>query len=212
MRVYLPADANTLLYTYRHCLKSLGYINVVVAGKHPAQQFLTMDEARNHFKRGLGIWNWVGSEATGEEPDVVLAAAGDVPTLEALAAARILRERLPELKVRFINVLDLMRLLDERERPHGISDSEFDTLSTTDKPVIFAYHGYPTLIHRLTYRRHGHENIHVRRFNEEGGTSTPFDMVLVNDLDRYCLVMDVLLRVPGLGTCHAELIQEMQDT
>ncbi|OAT79254.1 phosphoketolase [Mangrovibacter phragmitis] len=211
VRVYLPADANTLLYTWRHCLKSQDYINVVVAGKQPAPQFLNMEEARNHFKRGLGIWEWASNEIAGEAPDVVIAAAGDVPTLEGLAAARILRERLVDLKVRFVNVIDLMRLQHEREHPHGISDAEFDAIFTTDKPVIFAWHGYPSLIHRLTYRRHVHDNIHVRGFNEEGGTTTPFDMVMVNDLDRYRLVMDVLQHVPGLAIRHAGLLQEMQD-
>ena len=211
VRVYLPADANTLLYTYRHCLKSQNYINVVVAGKQPAPQFLSMEEARLHFKRGLGIWHWAGTEVAGDEPDVVIASAGDVPTLEALAAAKILREKLPHLKVRFVNVVDLMRLQDPKEHPHGINDTEFDAIFTVDKPVIFAYHGYPTLIHRLTYRRNGHENIHVRGFKEEGGTTTPFDMVMVNDLDRYRLVIDVLERVPGLAARYAGLIQEMQD-
>ncbi len=211
VRVYLPADANTLLATYRHCLRSSDYINVVIAGKQPAPQFLSIEEAKLHFSRGLGIWDWAGTEKPGQEPDVVIATAGDVPTLEGLAAAKILRERLPELAVRFVNVVYLMRLEDPREHPHGLSNAEFDAVFTTNKPVIFAYHGYPTLIHRLTYRRTGHDNIHVRGFNEEGGTTTPFDMVMLNDLDRYRLVMDVIERVDGLGSRAAGLLQEMMD-
>ena len=211
VRVYLPPDANTLLSTYDHCLRSRDYVNVVVAGKQPAPNFLTMDEAVAHCTRGLGIWPWAGTEVEGEKPDVVLAAAGDVPTLEVLAAADILRQRLPDLKVRVINVVDLMRLQDAAEHPHGLSDREFDTLFTPDRPVVFAYHGYPWLIHRLTYRRTGHANIHVRGYKEEGTTTTPFDMVMLNDLDRYHLVIDVIDRVPGLGAAHAGLRQEMVD-
>ncbi len=211
VRVYLPPDANTLLATYDHCLRSRNYINVVVAGKQPAPNFLPMADAVAHCARGLGIWDWAGTEVPGQEPDVVLAAAGDVPTLEVLAAADILRRRLPGLKVRVINVVDLMRLQDPGEHPHGLSDRDFDTLFTTDKPVIFAYHGYPWLIHRLTYRRNGHANIHVRGYKEEGTTTTPFDMVMLNDLDRYHLVMDVIDRLPELGSRWAGLRQEMVD-
>ena len=211
VRVYLPPDANTLLSTYDHCLRSVDYVNVVVAGKQPQANWLTMDEAIAHCSRGLGIWDWAGTETEGTEPDVVLACAGDVPTLETLAAASILRERLPELSVRFVNVVDLMRLQDEKEHPHGLSDAEYDTIFTTGKPVIFAYHGYPWLIHRLTYRRTGHDNLHVRGYKEEGTTTTPFDMVMLNDLDRYRLVIDVIDRVPQLAATCAGFRQEMQD-
>lgn len=211
VRVYLPPDANTLLVTYDHCLRSRNLVNVVVAGKQPGPTFLTMDEAVAHCARGLGIWEWAGTEQRGEDPDVVLACAGDVPTLEVLAAADLLRRHLPELNVRVVNVVDLMRLQDEREHPHGLSDREFDTIFTPDKPILFAYHGYPWLIHRLTYRRTGHHNLHVRGYKEEGTTTTPFDMVMLNDLDRYRLVMDVIDRVPHLGTRAAELRQDMVD-
>lgn len=211
VRVYLPPDANTLLSTYDHCLRSRDYVNVVVAGKQPAPNFLTMDQAVAHCTRGLGIWEWAGTEVEGEDPDVVLAAAGDVPTLEVLAAADILRRELPELRTRVINVVDLMRLQDEREHPHGLSDRDFDTLFTRDKPVVFAYHGYPWLIHRLTYRRHNHSNIHVRGYKEEGTTTTPFDMVMLNDLDRFHLVIDVIDGVPHLRSRAALLRQRMVD-
>jgi xylulose-5-phosphate/fructose-6-phosphate phosphoketolase len=211
VRVYLPPDANTLLSTYDHCLRSRQYVNVVVAGKQPAPNFLTMEEAVEHCSRGLGIWEWAGTEVEGEDPDVVLGCAGDVPTLEVLAAADILRRELPGLKVRVVNVVDLMRLQDEREHPHGLSDREFNTLFTTDKPVVFAYHGYPWLIHRLTYRRKGHKNIHVRGYKEEGTTTTPFDMVMLNDLDRFHLVIDVIDQVPSLGSKYAALRQRMVD-
>jgi len=211
VRVYLPFDANTLLSTYDHCLRSVDYVNVVVAGKQPAPNWLTMEQAIAHCARGIGIFEWAGTESEGEEPDVVLACAGDVPTLEVLAAASILRERLPELRVRVVNVVDLMRLQSEGEHPHGLSDREYDALFTTDKPVIFAYHGYPWLIHRLTYRRTGHGNLHVRGYKEEGTTTTPFDMVMLNDLDRYHLVIDVIDRVPGLAAREAGFRQEMQD-
>lgn len=211
VRVYLPPDANTLLSTYDHCLRSRQYVNVVVAGKQPAPNFLDMATAIEHCTRGLGIWEWAGTEVAGEKPDVVLGCAGDVPTLEVLAAADILRRELPDLRVRVINVVDLMRLQDAKEHPHGLTDSEFDGLFTTDRPVIFAYHGYPWLIHRLTYRRTGHPNIHVRGYKEEGTTTTPFDMVMLNDLDRYHLVIDVIDRVPSLGTAQAGLRQRMQD-
>jgi xylulose-5-phosphate/fructose-6-phosphate phosphoketolase len=211
VRVYLPPDANTLLSTYDHCLRSRQYVNVVVAGKQPAPNFLTMEEAVEHCSRGLGIWEWAGTEVEGEDPDVVLGCAGDVPTLEVLAAAHILREELPDLKVRVVNVVDLMRLQDEREHPHGLSDRDFNTLFTTDKPIVFAYHGYPWLIHRLTYRRKGHKNLHVRGYKEEGTTTTPFDMVMLNDLDRYHLVIDVIDQVPSLGSKYAGLRQRMVD-
>ncbi len=211
VRVYLPPDANTLLSTYDHCLRSRQYVNVVVAGKQPHPNFLTMDQAVAHCTRGLGIWEWAGTEVPGTDPDVVLAAAGDVPTLEALAAADLLRQRIPELKVRFINVVDLMRLQDESEHPHGLSSNEFDMIFTPDRPVIFAYHGYPWLIHRLVYRRSNDERIHVRGYKEEGTTTTPFDMVMLNDLDRYHLVIDVIDRVPGLGSRYATLRQQMVD-
>ncbi|SDS79760.1 xylulose-5-phosphate/fructose-6-phosphate phosphoketolase [Paraoerskovia marina] len=212
VRVYLPPDTNTLLSTYDHCLRSKQYVNVVVAGKQPAPDFLTMDQAVAHCTRGLGIWDWAGTETEGEEPDVVLGCAGDVPTLEVLAAADILRREIPKLKVRVVNVVDLMRMQDAKEHPHGLSDSDFDTIFTPDKPVIFAYHGYPWLIHRLTYRRTGHSNIHVRGYKEEGTTTTPFDMVMLNDLDRYHLVIDVIDRVPGLRTSRASLRQRMVDS
>ncbi|MET0885348.1 MAG: phosphoketolase, partial [Mycetocola sp.] len=211
VRVYLPPDANTLLSTYDHCLRSVDYVNVVVAGKQPQANWLSMDDAIAHCSRGLGIWDWAGTEVPGTEPDVVLACAGDVPTLETLAAASILRERLPELKVRVVNVLDLMRLQGPTEHPHGLPDAEYDTVFTTDKPVVFAYHGYPWLIHRLTYKRSGHDNLHVRGYKEEGTTTTPFDMVMLNDLDRFRLVIDVIDRVPQLAATAAGLRQEMQD-
>jgi xylulose-5-phosphate/fructose-6-phosphate phosphoketolase len=211
VRVYLPFDANTLLSTYDHCLRSVGYVNVVVAGKQTAANWLTMDQAIAHCTRGLGIFDWAGTEVQGQAPDVVLAAAGDIPTLEVLAAAKILREQIPDLKVRVVNVVDLMRLQSASEHPHGLSDQEFDAIFTTDRPIIFAYHGYPWLIHRLTYRRHGHDNIHARGYKENGTTTTPFDMVMLNDLDRYHLVIDVIDRVPGLAERYAELRQSMQD-
>ncbi|TCB92134.1 phosphoketolase family protein [Micromonospora zingiberis] len=210
VRVYLPPDANTLLSTMDHCLRSRHYINVVVAGKQAAPNWLTMEEAIQHCRRGLGIWDWASTDDS-DEPDVVLACAGDVPTLETLAAADLLRQHLPELKVRVINVVDLMRLQPPSEHPHGLPDNEFDTLFTRDKPIIFAYHGYPWLIHRLTYRRTNHGNLHVRGYKEEGTTTTPFDMVMLNDLDRFHLVIDVIDRVPGLASRAAHLRQEMTD-
>jgi xylulose-5-phosphate/fructose-6-phosphate phosphoketolase len=181
-----------------------------VAGKQPQAQWLTMDEAVIHCTRGAGIWDWASSDGN-DEPDVVLACAGDVPTLETLAAAALLREHLPALKVRVVNVVDLMRLQPESEHPHGMSDAEYDALFTEGKPVIFAFHGYPLLIHRLTYRRHGHHNLHVRGYKEEGTTTTPFDMVMLNDLDRYHLVIDVIDRVPGLAARAGHLRQLMTD-
>ncbi|HSL06647.1 MAG TPA: phosphoketolase family protein [Pseudonocardiaceae bacterium] len=209
VRVYLPPDTNTLLSIADHCLRSRHYVNVIVAGKQPALTYLSMDEAIAHCIRGLGVWPWAGN--TDGEPDVVLACAGDTPTLETLAAADLLRTHLPELRVRVINVVDIMRLQPATEHPHGLSDRDFDALFTTDKPVIFAYHGYPWLIHRLTYRRANHPNLHVRGYKEEGTTTTPFDMVMLNDLDRFHLVMDVIDRVPSLGSHAATLRQQMAD-
>ncbi|WP_458316088.1 phosphoketolase family protein [Mycolicibacterium brisbanense] len=209
VRVYLPPDANTLLSVADHCLRSRDYVNVIVAGKQPALTYLTMDEAIAHCARGLGIWEWASTGS--DEPDVVLACAGDIPTLETLAAADILRHRLPDLKVRVVNVVDIMRLQPESEHPHGMSEREFDSVFTTDKPVIFAYHGYPWLIHRLAYRHANHDQLHVRGFKERGTTTTPFDMVMLNDLDRFHLVMDVIDRVDGLSSRAAGLRQEMVD-
>jgi xylulose-5-phosphate/fructose-6-phosphate phosphoketolase len=209
VRVYLPPDANTLLAVADHCLRSRHYINVIVAGKQPALTYLSAEDAVAHCTRGLGIWPWAGT--TDGEPDVVLACAGDVPTLETLAAAELLRTHLPDLLVRVINVVDLMRLEPDTEHPHGLSDRDFDALFTTDKPVVFAFHGYPALIHRLTYRRSNHRNVHVRGYREEGTTTTPFDMVMMNDLDRFHLVMDVIDRVPSLGSRAAVLRQQMSD-
>jgi xylulose-5-phosphate/fructose-6-phosphate phosphoketolase len=210
IRVYLPPDANCLLSVADHCLRSRNYVNVTVAGKHPSLNWLSMDDAIVHCTRGAGIWTFASSD-DGSEPDVVLACCGDVPTLETLAAAAILRQRLPDLKVRVVNVVDLMRLEPAEEHSHGLSDAEFDALFTDDKPVIFAFHGYPSLIHRLTYRRHNHGNFHVRGYKEEGTTTTPFDMVMLNDLDRFRLVIDVIDRVPGLSDRAAHLRQEMVD-
>ena len=210
IRVYLPPDANCLLSVADHCLRSRHYVNVIVAGKQPSLDYLTMEEAVAHCASGIGIWEWASSDR-GETPDVVLACAGDIPTLETVSATALLREHLPDLKVRVINVVDLMRLQDEREHPHGLSDRSFDALFTVDRPVIFAYHGYPSLIHRLTYRRANHSNFHVRGYKEEGTTTTPFDMVMLNDMDRFHLVMDVIDRTPGLGARFAELRQEMAE-
>ncbi|HEY7453013.1 MAG TPA: phosphoketolase family protein [Thermoleophilaceae bacterium] len=210
VRVYLPPDANCLLSVADHCLRSRDYVNVIVAGKQPSLDYLSIEDAVTHCTRGIGIWDWASSGGDGE-PDVVLACAGDIPTLETVAAAGLLREHLPDLRVRVVNVVDLMRLQPPSEHPHGLPDSEFDALFTTSQPVIFAYHGYPWLIHRLTYRRHNHDNLHVRGYKEEGTTTTPFDMVMLNDLDRYHLVMDVIDRVPGLGERAAGLRQQMAD-
>jgi len=213
VRVYLPPDANTLLSTYDHCLRSRHYVNVVVAGKQPQADWLSVEDAALHCARGAGIWEWAGSEdGAGSLPDVVLACAGEVPTLETLAAASILRTELPDLRVRVVNVVDLMRLLPDSEHPHGLPDREFDTLFTEDRPVVFAFHGYPWLVHRLTYRRRNHAQLHVRGYKENGTTTTPFDMVMLNELDRYHLVMDVIDRVPGLGPRAAALRQSMVDT
>ncbi len=209
VRVYLPPDSNTLLSTMHHCLASTHYVNVVVAGKQPSFDWLSAEEADAHCARGVGIWEWASTDEG--DPDVVIASAGDVPTLEALAAVSLLREHLPDLRVRYINVVDLMRLQSSDEHPHGLTDRDYDTLFTTDKPVIFAYHGYPWLIHRLTYRRTGHANLHVRGYKEEGTTTTPFDMVMMNDMDRYHLVMDVIDRVPALGARAASVRQAMVD-
>jgi xylulose-5-phosphate/fructose-6-phosphate phosphoketolase len=211
IRVYLPPDANTLLSVTDHCLRSRNYVNVIVAGKQLAPQWLNMDDAIAHCTAGLGIWPWASNDQ-GSEPDVVMACCGDVPTLETLAAVELLRIWLPRLKVRVINVVNLMKLQPRSEHPHGLTDKEFDRLFTTDKPIIFAFHGYPWLIHRLTYRRTNHKNLHVRGYKEEGTTTTPFDMVVLNDLDRFHLVMDVIDRVPMLGRSAARVRQEMQDT
>ncbi len=210
IRVYLPPDANCLLSVADHCLRSRNYVNVIVAGKQPQLDYLPMDEAVLHCTRGIGAWGWASNDDSGE-PDVVLACAGDVPTLETVAATAILRARMPELRVRVVNVVDLMRLQPETEHPHGLADAEFDALFTTDRPVIFAYHGYPWLIHRLTYRRANHDNFHVRGYKEEGTTTTPFDVVMLNDLDRFHLVIDVLDRLPGPPGEHARLRQDMVD-
>ena len=209
VRVYLPPDANTLLSVADHCLRSRQYVNVIVAGKQPALQYLSIDQAVLHATRGIGIWDWASN--TDGEPDVVIACAGDVPTLEALAATDLLRQHLPDLKVRFINVVDLMRMQPDTEHPHGMSDPEFDALFTSNKPIIFAFHGYPWLIHKLAYRRRNHANLHVRGYKEEGTVTTPFDMTLRNDLDRFHLVIDVIDRVPRLGERAAALRQQMVD-
>jgi xylulose-5-phosphate/fructose-6-phosphate phosphoketolase len=209
IRVYLPPDSNTLLSVADHCLRSRHYVNVIVAGKQPALNYLSIDDAIVHCTRGLGIWEWASNDPG--EPDVVLACCGDVPTLETLAATAILRARLPDLKVRVVNVVDLMRLQPESEHPHGLPDAQFDAIFTSDRPVVFAYHGYPWLVHRLTYRRTNHENLHVRGYKEEGTTTTPFDMVMLNDLDRFHLVIDVIDRVPGLGSKAAHIRQDMED-
>lgn len=210
IRVYLPPDANTLLVVTDQCLRSRNLVNVVVAGKQPQQQWLDMDAAVKHAGAGIGMWEWACNDGD-DEPDVVLAAAGDVPTLETLAAIDLLHQITPELKIRFINVVDLMTLQPQEEHPHGLDDREFDSLFTTSKPIIFAYHGYPWLIHRLTYRRTNHHNLHVRGYKEEGTTTTPFDMVVLNTLDRFHLVMDVANRVPSLQGRAAHIKQRMRD-
>ncbi len=210
IRVYLPPDANTLLSVADHCLRSRNYVNVIVAGKQPALDYLSIDDAVIHCTRGAGIWEWASNDEGGE-PDVVMGCCGDIPTLETLAAVALLREHLSELKVRVVNVVDLMRLQPDTEHPHGLSDAEFDSLFTRSKPIVFAYHGYPWLIHRLAYRRTNHDNLHVRGYKEEGTTTTPFDMVMLNDLDRFHLVIDVIDRVPGLADKAAHLRQQMQE-
>ena len=209
VRVYLPPDANCLLHIADRCLSSTDRINIIVSGKHPSPNWLDIDAARHHCERGIGTWDWASNDDG--DPDVVIAAAGDVPTVEALAAVSLIRELLPDLRVRFVNVVDLMRLQDERQHPHGLPDAEFDALFTTDAPVIFAYHGYPWLIHRLTYRRHAHDNLHVRGYLEEGSTTTPFDMVVRNELDRFHLVLDVIDRVRDLGERAVSVRQSMLD-
>jgi xylulose-5-phosphate/fructose-6-phosphate phosphoketolase len=210
VRVYLPPDANCLLSVMDHCLRSRHYVNVVVAGKHPAPQWLSMDAAVKHCSEGIGIWQWASNDQR-NEPDLVMACAGDVPTLETLAAVSILRAHLPELKVRVVNVVDLMKLQPSSEHPHGLNDSDFDSLFTKDKPVIFAFHGYPWLIHRLTYRRHNHDNLHVRGYKEEGTITTAFDMTVLNDLDRFHLVMDAINRLPQTGSQGVYLQQQLRD-
>jgi xylulose-5-phosphate/fructose-6-phosphate phosphoketolase len=210
VRVYLPPDANCLLSVMDHCLRSRHYVNVVIAGKHPSPQWLTMDQAVKHCTQGISIWPWASNDQA-TAPDVVMACAGDVPTLETLAAVALLREHLPDLKIRVVNVIDLMRLQPQSEHPHGMSDADFDGLFTRDKPVIFAFHGYPWLIHRLTYRRTNHSNIHVRGYKEEGTITTPFDMTVLNDMDRFHLVMDVIDRVPQAGEHGIYLKQQLKD-
>ena len=210
VRVYLPPDANSLLFVTNHCLSSWNRINVIVAGKQASPQWLSMDEAIKHCTAGIGIWEWASNDR-GAEPDVVMACAGDVPTLETLAATDLLRQHIPELKIRVVNVVDLMTLQPHEEHPHGITDREFDVLFTKDRPVIFAHHGYPWLIHRLTYRRTNHDNIHVRGYKEEGTTTTPFDMVVRNDLDRFHLAADVIDRLPRLGARAAYAKQALRD-
>jgi xylulose-5-phosphate/fructose-6-phosphate phosphoketolase len=210
VRVYLAPDANCLLSVMDHCLRSRHYVNVVVAGKHPAPQWLNMDQAIKHCTAGIGMWEWASNDAGGD-PDLVMAAAGDVPTLEILAAISILREALPELKIRMVNVVDLMRLQPTTEHPHGLSDKDFDTLFTRDKPIIFAYHGYPWLIHRLTYRRTNHDNLHVRGYKEEGTITTPFDMTVLNEMDRFHLAMDAVDRLPQIGGKAAYIKQACRD-
>ncbi len=210
MRVYLPPDANCLLSVTDHCLRSRNYVNVVIAGKQPAPQWLTMDQAIKHCTEGLGIWEWASNDK-GSEPDVVMACCGDVPTLETLAAVELIRKHLPEIKVRVINIVDLMKLQPQSEHQHGLSDRDFDVLFTKDKPIVFAFHGYPWLIHRLTYRRTNHNNLHVRGYKEEGTTTTPFDMVVMNDLDRFHLVEDVIDRLPQLGAKAAYFKQAIHE-
>jgi xylulose-5-phosphate/fructose-6-phosphate phosphoketolase len=210
VRVYLPPDGNCLLSVMDHCLRSRHYVNVIVAGKHPAPQWLTMEAAINHCTQGIGIWQWASNDQD-SEPDVVMACAGDVPTLETLAAVSIMKEHLPQLKVRVVNVVDLMKLQPSSEHPHGLNDQDFDSLFTGDKPVIFAFHAYPWLIHRLTYRRRNHANIHVRGYKEEGTITTAFDMTVLNDLDRFHLVIDVIDRVPQVGSRGPYLKQQLHD-
>ncbi|MGY3443585.1 phosphoketolase [Bradyrhizobium sp. USDA 4473] len=197
VRVYFPPDANTLLCITDHCLRTYDRINVIVAGKQPSPQWLSMQEAESHCRDGIGIWQWATSEGS-DEPDLVMVCAGDIPTLETLAAVSLLREAMPDLKIRVVNVVDLMTLQPREQHPHGLSDKEFDRLFTRDRPVIFAYHGYPYMIHRLTYNRANHDNIHVRGYREKGTTTTPFDMVVMNELDRFHLAIEAVERVPGL--------------
>jgi xylulose-5-phosphate/fructose-6-phosphate phosphoketolase len=210
VRVYLPPDANTLLSVADHCLRSRNYINVIVAGKQPELQWLDMESACRHCAEGLGIWTWASNDA-GIAPDVVMACAGDVPTLETLAAVDFLRGNLPDLKIRVVNVVDLMTLQPQTVHPHGLPDAEFDAIFTLDKPVIFAFHGYPTLIHRLTYRRTNHGNFHVHGYKEEGTTTTPFEMTILNELDRYHLAGDAIDRLPGIGERAAGIKESIRD-
>ncbi len=210
VRIYLPPDANTLLSVTDHCLRSRNYVNVIVAGKQPAPQWLTMDQAIRHCTAGIGIWEWASNDR-GSEPDVVMACCGDVPTLETLAAVDLLRTHLPALKIRVINVVDLMKLQPPSEHPHGLPDQDFDALFTTDRPIIFAFHGYPSLIHKLVYRRTNQHNIHVRGYMEEGTTSTPFDMAVMNRIDRFHLVSDVIDRIKQLGSRAAYARQAIND-
>ena len=209
IRVYLPPDANTLLSVTDHCLRSRNYVNVIGAGKQPAPQWLDIESAVAHCTAGLGIWEWASNDQ-GQEPDVVMACAGDVPTLETLAAVDLLRQYVPELKIRVVNIVDLMTLQPRSEHPHGLSDREFDSIFTTDKPIIFAFHGYPWLIHRLTYRRPGHKNLHVRGYKEEGTTTTPFDMTVLNEMDRFHLAGLVIDQVPKLKNIAAYANQRMR--
>ncbi|WP_428944520.1 phosphoketolase family protein [Pantoea sp. FN060301] len=211
VRIYLPPDANTLLWVGDHCLRTWNRINVIVAGKQPEPQWLSMDEAIKHCEKGMGIWPWAGNEKPGASPDVVMACAGDIPTMETLAAVDLLRQMLPELSVRVVNVVDLLALQTKDQHPHGLGEEEFDALFTQDKPVIFAFHGYPTLIHRLTYQRNNHANFHVRGFNEEGTTTTPFDMTVLNGLDRYHLAQEAIMRVPGLQERAAEVLDQLEE-
>jgi xylulose-5-phosphate/fructose-6-phosphate phosphoketolase len=210
VRIYFPPDANTLLWITDHCLRTYDRINVIVAGKQPAPQWLGIDQAAVHCAAGIGIWSWAGTEKPGQEPDVVMACAGDVPTLETLAAADLLRQLFPKLSIRVVNVVDLMTLQGRDQHPHGLEDRDFDGIFTRDKPVIFAFHGYPHLIHRLTYARANHAGIHVRGFEEEGTTTTPFDMVVLNELDRFHLAIEVIERVPTLGLAAADVKQHLQ--
>jgi xylulose-5-phosphate/fructose-6-phosphate phosphoketolase len=210
IRVYLPPDANCLLSVADHCLRSRHYVNVIVAGKHPAPQWLDMEAAVRHCTAGIGIWEWASSDA-GSEPDLVMACAGDVPTLETLAAVQLLRGHFPDLRIRVINVVDLMKLQPTSEHPHGLGDQDFDLLFTRDRPIIFAFHGYPWLIHRLTYRRASHANLHVRGYKEEGTITTPFDMAVLNDLDRFHLAADAIARLPRLEARAAHARQHLRD-
>jgi xylulose-5-phosphate/fructose-6-phosphate phosphoketolase len=210
VRVYLPPDTNTLLSVADHCLRSKNYVNVIVAGKQPEPQWLSMEEAVRHCTAGLGVWQWASND-NGAEPDLVMACAGDVPTLETLAATSLLEKHIPDLRIRLVNVVDIMTLQPASEHPHGLADEDFDDIFTTSKPIIFAYHGYPWLIHRLTYRRTNHRNLHVRGYKEEGTTTTPFDMVVLNNMDRFQLAMDAIRRVPRLKGKTDKLLQTLSD-
>jgi xylulose-5-phosphate/fructose-6-phosphate phosphoketolase len=211
VRIYLPPDANTLLWVGDHCLRTYDRINVIVAGKQPEPQWLEIDAAITHCEAGIGIWSWAGTEEEGFDPDVVMACAGDVPTMETMAAVALLRQELPNLRIRVVNVVDLMALQSHETHPHGFLEPAFDAIFTADRPVIFAYHGYPTLIHRLTYKRTNHRNIHVRGFIDEGTTTTPFDMAVINQLDRYHLAIDAIDRVPGIKAKAAHALQKFRD-